>query len=233
MASAQNGINPNALSRRELASLLNGSRTVALRRQTGLSPAKAKCTTQNTVSKWLESGLPANQDGKISLVEVAAWLACERKDGGSGRPSAANKAARGGKSSKRSTVETLAERMREFVEAGDIVSLIGLLMDHTADLPTAEAVSKIVVNVINAEKGRVKAQADEYERKLAAGELLRRADVEQGYAERAAFIRETLENLPSFAPRLQAKNLIELRGELAEIAREVLLSIAGEAAADA
>lgn len=82
--------NPNSLTRKDLAQLLNTSRVAIMRRQMGLKPSQAKCTTQNTISKWVEAGLPTTPEGKLSLIDVAAWLACDRKDHGAGRRGSAS-----------------------------------------------------------------------------------------------------------------------------------------------
>lgn len=94
---ASGGYNPNALSRKELAQLLNNSRVVAMRKQMGMKASQAKCTTQNTIGKWIESGLPTTPEGKLSIIDVAAWHACERKDHGGGRRGASDAAGGDGK----------------------------------------------------------------------------------------------------------------------------------------
>jgi len=213
-----------ALRRTDFVRMLNGETRVADRR---LQNRRGKITTGTTVEKWLESGCPVNTDGTISPMEVIAFLAAERKDAAKGRPSAASKAMRSAKARGGKGHETLSDHMRGLVETGDVVGLIGLLMECTDDLQTAEVVSKIVVNVINAEKGRVKAQADEYERKIRSGELLEARDVEQGRIARARYIRETLENMGTHASRLQHKTIVDARKELETIGREMLLALVG------
>jgi len=213
-----------ALRRTDLVRQLNATR-VADRR---MESRRGKVTTNPTVEKWVEGGCPVNADGTVSPLEVCAFLATERKDAGGGRKSAAEKAAASKSGKKGSRVDSLSERMRDLVESGDVVGLIGLLMDCTDDLPTAEAVSKIVCNVINAEKGRVKAQSDEYERRIRNGELLEMKVVEMGRIERARFIRETLEGLGSYAPRLQGKTVVGIRQELEEIGRDLMQRLAGD-----
>lgn len=213
-----------ALRRTDLVRQLNATR-VADRR---MESRRGKITTNPTVEKWVEGGCPVNADGTISPLEVCAFLASERKDAGGGRKSAGTKAAANGKKGKKGSQDSLSDRMRELVESGDVVGLIGLLMECTDDLPTAEAVSKIVCNVINAEKGRVKAQSDEYERRIRSGELLEASKVEMGQIERARFIRETLEGLGSYAPRLQGKTVVGIRQELEEIGRDLMLRLAGD-----
>jgi len=85
-------INPNSMSRLEVAKLLNSSRVVRARREQGLPSAQARATTEKTVTKWVEAGLPTAADGRLSLVDIAAWLACQRKDSGQGRRSAGDMA---------------------------------------------------------------------------------------------------------------------------------------------
>jgi len=215
-----------ALRRTDLVRQLNATR-VADRR---MESRRGKITTNPTLEKWVEGGCPVNADGTVSPLEVCAFLASERKDAGGGRKSAATKAASKGKKGARS--DSLSDRMRALVESGDVVGLIGLLMECTDDLPTAEAVSKIVCNVINAEKGRVKAQSDEYERRIRNGELLEARAVEMGRIERARYIRETLEGLGSYAPRLQGKTVVGIRQELEEIGRDMMQRLAGDGEGD-
>jgi hypothetical protein len=211
-----------ALPRTIFVRRLNSETVVAQRR---MDAGRDKVTTNQTVEKWVEAGCPVNEDGTISPLEVCAFLACERKDGGGGRPSLSARAGQGEMNGDER--RDLVDRMRVCVDQGDVVGLIGLLLNDCPDLQTAEAVSKIVMNIIGAEKSRVKAQADEYDRKIRSGELLEARDVEQGRMERARYIHEALSDLGGYAPRLQGKSITELRSELEEIGRDLLTRLAG------
>ena len=63
-AKPKKGLNPQALKRLELVSLLT-------RAGTPLSNA--------TVGNWIAAGCPRNLNGTLSLVRVCAWLAAERR----------------------------------------------------------------------------------------------------------------------------------------------------------
>ncbi len=201
--------------------LLNATAFAQRRRDAG----QGKVTTDQTLTRWIAGGCPENPDRTVSPIEVCAWLASERKET-AGRPTAGQKAAGGGEGEV--NWHELTDELRKLLDQGDVAGLIALLMTKCSDLPTAEAVSKITMNIIGAEKGRVKAQADEFERRLRSGELREAKDVEREQMEWAKFVRETLESLGSYAPRLQAKNLVELRQALEEIGGDLLRQLAGD-----
>lgn len=58
-------LNPQALRRLELVSLLTKTGAVTL--------------SNATVGNWLAAGMPRNPNGTLSLVQVCAWLAAERR----------------------------------------------------------------------------------------------------------------------------------------------------------
>lgn len=207
--------NAAALTRARLAQLLNASGYVQRLKATGF---RGQIITQTAVGRWItEQGCPTNADGKtLNLADVCAWLVLRYKDGGRDKPA-------GGAGE--IDDDELATRLRKHVGSGDVVGLLGELMNY-CDLEKAKAVSGIVVNVINAEKGRVKAQADEYERRLRNGELLESSAVQRERIARARFIRETLEGIGEFAPRLQGKSIVEIRAEMEEIGRELCETLA-------
>jgi len=68
--------NVGALKRTELARLLNQTRTAEIRRRS----KRDKVTSNTTIGKWIDAGLPVNPNGSINLLEVCAWLVCERKE---------------------------------------------------------------------------------------------------------------------------------------------------------
>jgi hypothetical protein len=67
-------------------------------------------------------------------------------------------------------------------------------------------------------------------RRLRNGELLESSTVAQERIARARFIRESLEGIGQFAPRLQGTSIVEIRAELEEIGRELCEGLAREAA---
>lgn len=215
MPEQQPQTNAAQLSRTKLAQVLNGCAYAQRRKVSGFT---GNIISGTAVGKWItEQACPTNPDGKtLNLADVCAWLAVRYKDGTRDRPPEPT-----------SDPQKLADDMRGFIDDGDVVGLIGCLLGWVGDLETAKAVSQIVVNVINAEKGRVKAQADEYERRIRAGELLEAKTVEQGNIERCHYIRETLSTLGTYAPRLQGKTLVEIRAELETIGTELLNIFAG------
>jgi hypothetical protein len=219
----------------DLVALLNASRVVADRRAAGMAADRAKATSTATVRGWTQEGLPKQRNSRLDLVEVAAWLACARKDG-AGRPSVAARAQAGRGEGGGLSAEELTERIRQHVdpEAGvDVVGLLSVLLGEGVDLEAAEACAKIVKSLVDSEKGRTKALADEYRRRLQAGELVEAEEVESGRVARAAFTREVVEGLPSQATRLTGLSGPEMRETLREISDEMLRRLSGTDGTDA
>ena len=180
MSKKPNELNPVALTRKQLATLLNETPVGKSYRTDNGSGV----TTPQTISNWEASGCPVNPDGTYSLPAIAAWLAIDRKN-------------RSDKSA---------------------ISIDG------ASLPILQ-IEKLKAEIENLRSTKeyrdVKTELETFKSKLQSGEILPRSDVEAEYVKRARYIRETLDGLPSYAPRLQAKNLIEIRSELEAIARDV------------
>jgi len=65
-APAGEALNPRALSRLALVSLITATRITSL--------------TSATVGNWLAAGCPRNADGSFDIVSIAAWLAGERRN---------------------------------------------------------------------------------------------------------------------------------------------------------
>lgn len=94
-----------------------------------------------------------------------------------------------------------------------------------AELEEEKLRCDIDLTKVRIEHERIKAELNDYKRRVQDGELIEASEVEAGQLARARYIRDTLERLPDYAGRLQSLPLQECRDSLGGVARALLRTL--------